>query len=377
MNCLAKRDYYEVLGVDKTATDDDIKKAYRRKAKECHPDLHPDDKEAEEKFKELNEANEVLSNPEKRRRYDQFGFEGPGASGFGGASGFSGFGDMGDMGDLFSSIFGGMGGMRGGSRRNGPVPGNDLQYRLTITFEEAFFGCSKSIDFVRDEICDHCSGSGAKAGTQPQTCPTCRGSGQVQSGGGFFVMNTTCPTCRGEGKIIKDKCTHCKGTGKVSKKRTITMNIPAGIENGMKMKQRGEGEPGMRGGQPGDLYVVVSVKSHKLFQRDGSTVLLSMPITMTQAALGAEITVPTMNGADKLKIPEGTQNGTEFRLKGKGFKSLRNGIQGDMVITVNVEIPKGLGERQKEYLRQLENSSNGREYKERRAFEASSKEWIR
>lgn len=362
---MAKRDYYEVLGVSKEATDAEIKSAYRKKAKECHPDLHPDDKTAEERFKELNEANEVLSDPEKRQRYDQYGFDGPNASGFGGA-GYGGFNGFGDMGDIFSSIFGG--GMGGQQRRNGPVAGDDLQCRVTLTFEEAFTGCQKSIDFNRNELCDACGGSGAKAGTQPQTCPTCRGAGQVQTGSGFFVSIRTCPTCRGEGKTVKEKCTSCGGSGRIRRKRTVKINIPAGIEDGMNMKQRGEGEPGMRGGPAGDLYVQVSVRSHKLFRRDGSNILMEMPISITQAALGAEIEIPTMTSPVKQRIPEGTQTGTEFRLKGHGFPSLRNGVKGDMIVKVNVEVPKGLNEKQKELLRQLDESMSGREYSGKKTF---------
>ena len=365
---MAKRDYYEVLGVDKNATEADIKKAYRKKAKECHPDLHPNDKDAEERFKELNEANEVLSDPDKRARYDQFGFDGPQMGG-GGYGDFGGFGGMGGMGDLFETIFGmgGMGGM-GASRRNAPVQGDDLQYRLTISFEEAAFGCDKEIDFFRNETCETCSGSGAKPGTQPQTCPTCKGSGQVRSGSGFMVTVRTCPTCRGEGKIVKDKCSSCNGTGRIRRKRTLKLHIPAGIEDGINMIKRGEGEPGMRGGPAGDLYIAVSVKPHKLFKRDGNNLLLDMPISMTQAALGAEIDVPTLEKPVKHRIPEGTQSGTTFRLKGQGIVSRKTGNKGDLILTVKVETPTKLSEKQKELLRELDASMTGREYEGRKSF---------
>ncbi|MBQ8151077.1 MAG: molecular chaperone DnaJ [Clostridia bacterium] len=365
---MAKRDYYEVLGVDKNATEADIKKAFRKKAKECHPDLHPNDKDAEERFKELNEANEVLSDPDKRARYDQFGFDGPQMGG-GGYGDFGGFGGMGGMGDLFETIFGmgGMGGM-GASRRNAPVQGDDLQYRLTISFEEAAFGCDKEIDFFRNETCDTCSGSGAKPGTQPQTCPTCKGSGQVRSGSGFMVTVRTCPTCRGEGKIVKDKCSSCNGTGRIRRKRTLKLHIPAGIEDGINMIKRGEGEPGMRGGPAGDLYIAVSVKPHKLFKRDGNNLLLDMPISMTQAALGAEIDVPTLEKPVKHRIPEGTQSGTTFRLKGQGIVSRKTGNKGDLILTVKVETPTKLSEKQKELLRELDASMTGREYEGRKSF---------
>lgn len=368
---MAKRDYYEVLGVDKNATEADIKKAFRKKAKECHPDLHPNDKDAEERFKELNEANEVLSDPDKRARYDQFGFDGPqmGGGGYGDFGGFGGMGGMGGMGDLFETIFGmgGMGGM-GASRRNAPVQGDDLQYRLTISFEEAAFGCDKEIDFFRNENCDTCSGSGAKPGTQPQTCPTCKGSGQVRSGSGFMVTVRTCPTCRGEGKIVKDKCSSCNGTGRIRRKRTLKLHIPAGIEDGINMIKRGEGEPGMRGGPAGDLYIAVSVKPHKLFKRDGNNLLLDMPISMTQAALGAEIDVPTLEKPVKHRIPEGTQSGTTFRLKGQGIVSRKTGNKGDLILTVKVETPTKLSEKQKELLRELDASMTGREYEGRKSF---------
>lgn len=362
---MAKRDYYEVLGVKKDATDAEIKSAYRKKAKECHPDLHPDDKQAEERFKELNEANEVLSDPEKRKRYDQFGFDGPNmGAGGGGAYDFSGFGGMGGFESIFDTFFGG----GGATRRNGPVPGDDLQHRITITFEEAAFGCEKSVDFFREELCDACSGTGAKPGTQPQTCPTCKGSGQVRTGGGFMVTVRTCPTCGGAGKIVKDKCQSCNGTGRVRRKRNIKLRIPAGIQDGVSMVKRGEGEPGMRGGPAGDLYITVTVKPHKLFKRSGNDILLEMPISITQASLGAEIDVPTLEKPVKQRIPEGTQTGTQFRIRGQGFPSLRGGAKGDLVLTVNVEIPRRLNEKQKELLRQLDESMGGKEYEGRKSF---------
>lgn len=366
---MAKRDYYEVLGVDKNATEADIKSAYRKKAKECHPDLHPNDKTAEERFKELNEANEVLSDPEKRKRYDQFGFDGPQMGGMG-AEGFD-FSGMGGFESIFDSFFGGMG---GSSRRNGPVQGNDLQHRISITFEEAAFGCDKSFDFFRSENCDTCGGTGAKPGTQPQTCPTCHGSGQVRAGNGFMVTVRTCPTCRGEGKIIKDKCQNCNGTGHVRRKRNLTVHIPAGVQDGTNMVKRGEGEPGMRGGPAGDLYIAITVKPHKLFTRDGNDLLLEMPISITQAALGADIDVPTLESPVKQRIPEGTQTGTQFRIKGKGIPSLRNGVKGDLILTVNVEVPRKLTEKQKDLLRQFDQSLGGKEYEGRKSFADKLKE---
>lgn len=371
---MAKRDYYEVLGVSKDASEAEIKSAYRKKAKECHPDLHPNDKNAEERFKELNEANEVLSDPEKRKRYDQFGFDGPqmgGGSGGAGGFDFSGFGGMGGFESIFDTFFGGMG---GSARRAGPVQGNDLQHRITITFEEAAFGCEKSVDFFRNENCDACAGTGAKPGTQPQTCPTCKGSGQVRTGGGFMVTVRTCPTCHGEGKIIKDRCQTCGGTGRVRRKRSLKLRIPAGIQDGVSLVKRGEGEPGMRGGPAGDLYITVTVKPHRLFKRDGNNILLDMPISITQAALGAEIDVPTLEKPVKQRIPEGTQTGTQFRIKGQGIPSLKNGLKGDLILTVHVEVPRKLNERQKDLLRQLEQSLGGKEYEGRKTFADKIKE---
>ena len=362
-----KRDYYEVLGVAKGASDDEIKKAYRKAAKACHPDLHPDDKEAEARFKEVNEAYEVLSDPQKRARYDQFGFNDPTTGGGAGGSGFSGFGGFEDIFDMFTG-----GGFGGGSSRgrsqNAPQRGSDLQYNLTLTFEEAAFGCEKQVDFFRNELCDTCGGTGAKPGTQPQTCPTCKGSGQVRTGGGFMVTVRTCPTCGGEGKIVKDKCSACNGTGHVRRKRTLNIRIPAGIQDGVSLVKRGEGEPGMRGGPAGDLYITVTVKPHKLFKRDGNNLLLEMPISFTQAALGADIDVPTLEKPVRQRIPEGTQTGAQFRIRGQGIPSLKNGVKGDLILTVVVETPKRLTEKQKTLLRELEESMTGKEYEGNKSF---------
>ena len=291
----------------------------------------------------------------------------------GGAGGFdfSGFGGMGGFESIFDTFFGGMG---GSARRAGPVQGNDLQHRITITFEEAAFGCEKSVDFFRNENCDACGGTGAKPGTQPQTCPTCKGSGQVRTGGGFMVTVRTCPTCHGEGKIIKDRCQTCGGTGRVRRKRSLKLRIPAGIQDGVSLVKRGEGEPGMRGGPAGDLYITVTVKPHRLFKRDGNNILLDMPISITQAALGAEIDVPTLEKPVKQRIPEGTQTGTQFRIKGQGIPSLKNGLKGDLILTVHVEVPRKLNERQKDLLRQLEQSLGGKEYEGRKTFADKIKE---
>jgi molecular chaperone DnaJ len=365
-----KRDYYEVLGVNKSATDEDIKKAYRKAAKESHPDLHPNDKGAEERFKEVNEAYEVLSDENKRARYDQFGHEGPnmgGGSGFGG--GYSGFGGAG-FNSIFDFFFNG--GQQQQQHRNGPERGADLRYDLTISFEEAAFGAKKEFKFQRNESCDACSGSGARAGTQPKTCPTCNGSGQVkvtsQSLFGQIVNMRTCSACGGTGKIIADKCPKCAGQGRVRVMRTATVQVPAGIDNGQVMTLSGHGEPGLRGGPSGDLYVYIAVRPHRLFKREGYNLLCDIPVSFTQATLGGEIDVPTLEGAIKHTIPEGTQNDTVLRLRGQGVPMLRGGGKGDLFIKVRVEVPRRLSERQKELLRQFEESLTGKEYEGRRSF---------
>ena len=361
-----KRDYYEVLGVDKNASADDIKRAFRRKAKECHPDLHPDDKEAEERFKELNEANEVLSDPDKRARYDQFGFNDPAMGGNPFAGGAGGF-DFGGMG--FDSIFDMFtGGMGATSRRQGPQQGNDLRYDLRITFEEAAKGCTKSFDFYRNENCEACKGTGAKPGTSPVTCQMCHGTGQIRQSGGWMTTVRTCPTCGGTGKVIQEKCSSCGGSGRTRVRRTATVKVPAGIDNGQTIIMNGQGEPGLRGGPSGDLYINVIVKPHKLFKRDGYDLHLDLPISFTQAALGAEIDVPTLDGSVKYKIPEGTQTDTEFRIRGAGIQQLRSSSKGDLVIHVRVEIPKRLTEKQRELLRQFDETTTGKEYDQRKGF---------
>lgn len=361
-----KRDYYEVLGVDKNASAEDIKKAYRKLAKECHPDLHPNDKQAEERFKELNEANEVLSDPEKRARYDQFGFDGPQA-GFGGGAGGFDFSGFGGMGDIFDQLFGG--GMGGARTRNAPTQGNDLRYDLRISFEEAAFGCEKSFEFMRNENCDTCHGSGAKPGTQPKTCPTCKGTGQVRVSGGFMVTVRTCQTCGGTGKVITDKCTACGGSGRLRRRRTASVKVPAGIDNGQTIVMNGQGEPGRNGGPNGDLYIQITVRPHKLFKRDGTNLHLDLPISFTQAALGADIEVPTLGGGKTtFHIPEGTQNDAEFRIKGQGIQQLRSSYRGDLILHIRVEIPRRMTEKQKDLLRQFEEASSGKEYENRKSF---------
>ncbi len=364
-----KRDYYEVLGVQKNATDDEIKRAYRKKAKECHPDLHPNDKEAEARFKELNEANEVLSDPDKRARYDQYGFDGPDMGGAGGNP-FGGmdFSGMGGMGDIFDQLFnGGMGGSAQ-ARRNAPRQGADVRYELRLTFEEAAKGCHKSVEFYRYENCTTCGGTGAKPGTQPQTCTMCKGTGQIRQSGGWMTTVRTCPGCGGAGKVIKDKCPTCGGTGRIRKLRTLELDVPAGVDNNIVLSKRGQGEPGANGGPNGDLLIQITVKPHKLFRREGTNLYLDVPISFTQAALGAEIDVPTLDGSVKYNIPEGTQTDTEFRIRGKGIPQLGSSIKGDLIFRVRVETPKRLTEKQRELLRQFDGDDNGKQYDQRKTF---------
>ncbi len=364
-----KRDYYEVLGVSKNASDDEIKRAYRKKAKECHPDLHPNDEEAVKRFAELNEANEVLSDPQKRARYDQFGFEDPMAGmGGGGGNPFGGAGfDFGGMGDIFDQLFNGGMGTRT-TRNQGPVQGNDLRYELRITFEEAAKGCEKSFEIFRNELCETCKGSGAKPGTSPVTCTSCQGSGQIRQSSGWMTTVRTCPVCGGSGKMIKDKCSACGGSGRTRKKRTVTVQEPAGIDDGQTIIMNGQGEPGMRGGANGDLYIVVGVKPHKLFRREGYNLLLDFPVSFVTAALGGDVEVPTLSGPIKYRIPEGTQPGAEFRIKGAGIQQLRSAGKGDLVLRVKVEIPKRLNNKQKDLLRQFDATTSDREYDNRKGF---------
>lgn len=356
-----KRDYYEVLGVSKDASDEEIKKAYRALAKKYHPDMNKDDKNAEAKFKEVNEAYSVLSDAQKRSAYDQYGhgaFDGTaGAGGAGGAGFGGGFGGFGDFSDIFDSIFGGFGG-GSSSRRNGPKKGRDLQYNVTIDLEEAFSGIKREINISRDETCPKCNGSGAKPGTEVKTCPRCGGTGQVQqvqqTAFGRFANVTTCPQCGGTGKIITETCDTCRGRGRVHRQRKVNVTIPAGIDDGQYIVLRGEGEAGENGGPSGDVYVVVSIRRHKKFVRQGADLLYSAKISFAQAALGGEIVVPTLDGDVKYTIPQGTQTGTTFRLKGKGMPRPKSKSRGDLLVTVNIEVPKNLTEKQKELLREFD-----------------------
>ena len=368
-----KRDFYEVLGVNKNATDDELKKAYRKLAKKYHPDANPDNKkEAEAKFKEVNEAYETLSNPEKRRMYDQFGPDGP--QGFGEAGGngfysqgFDGFnmGDFGDLGDIFSSFFGGGFGGNGGTSRakSGPSKGASLRYDIEITFEEAFLGVEKEISFNREETCNTCHGSGAKPGTKVENCSMCNGTGQISQTQttilGQMQTTRTCPNCHGEGKVIKEPCETCRGKGKVKKATKIKVKIPAGIDDNQTVILRGEGAAGNKGGEKGDLFITVHVKRHSIYTRKQNNVYCDIPVTITQATLGANLEIPMVDGTkEKCKIPEGTQTDTKFRIKGKGFKNPNSGYAGDFIFTVVVRTPKRLTKEQRELMEKLAKTMN-------------------
>ena len=364
-----KRDYYEVLELQKGASDDEIKKAYRKMAKKYHPDLNPGDKEAEAKFKEVGEAYEVLSDPEKKARYDQYGFAGVDPNFGAGAGGGFGFDGGFDMGDIFSSIFGGMGGMGGfggfgGQSRNPNAPrrGSDIQAGLTLTFEEAAKGCKKTVDVQRIEVCPECSGSGAAKGTSTQTCPDCGGKGSVTSTQrtilGTMQTQKPCPRCGGKGQIIPNPCPKCKGTGRIRRPTKVDVDIPAGIDDRQTISVRGEGNKGSNGGGAGDLRVSVNVRSHPDFERDGFNVWYEMNISYADAALGAEVKVPTLDGNVMYTVPAGTQPGTVFKLRDRGIPILNGRGKGDQLVRVNVEVPKRLTERQKELLRAFENELN-------------------
>ena len=354
---MSKRDYYEVLGIGRGASQEEIKKAYRKLARQYHPDVNtsPD---AEEKFKEVKEAYDVLSDPEKRARYDQFGHAGlgqdDGTSSAGGFGGFGGFGaDFGGFEDIFDMFFG-----RTGRRNpNAPRKGADLEYTMTIEFTEAVFGTRTEINIPKEETCSTCQGSGAKPGTQPVTCSVCRGTGQQETVQntpfGRIVNRRVCMACQGTGRVIPEKCTTCRGTGRVRRPKTIPVNIPPGVDNGVQLRLAGQGEPGVNGGPPGDLYILLRVKPHPFFERDGQDIFCEVPITFVQAALGDEIEVPTLKGKVKLKIPAGTQTGTSFRLRGKGVPANRGNREGDQHVTVRVVTPTSLTERQKELLREF------------------------
>lgn len=354
-----KRDYYEVLGVDRNADEAAIKKAYRTLAKKYHPDMNPGDKEAEVKFKEVNEAYAVLSDPEKKSRYDQFGHAGVDGNGAGfGDGGFGGFDGSDIFGDIFSSFFGGGAGQS--SHRNGPMRGGDILQRITISFEEAAFGCKKEISYGKIEKCPECNGTGAAKGTSADTCQICHGTGSIKSTQrtplGIFQTTHPCDACGGTGKVIKNPCDYCRGKGYVKNTKKLEVSIPAGIDDGQKVAIRQQGDCGRNGGANGDLIISVGVRPHAIFEREGYNIYCEVPITFTEAALGAEIQIPTLEGQVNYTIPEGTQNGTEFTLRQKGIPYVNSKNRGDLIFSVVVETPKGLSEGQKELLRKFAES---------------------
>ena len=372
---MAKRDYYEVLGVDKGASDKEIKKAYRRMAMKYHPDRNPDDKDAEEHFKEVNEAMEVLSDDQKKGAYDQYGHAGVDQN-MGGAGGFGGGGNFSDVfGDVFGDIFG-AGGAGGG--RSSVQRGSDLRYQLDLSLEEAVKGANKKIKIPTLVGCNTCNGSGAKKGTKPTGCTTCGGVGQVRMQQGFFSVQQTCPDCRGNGKIIKDPCRDCHGEGRTQEYKTLSVKIPAGVDTGDRIRLAGEGEAGVNGGPAGDLYVQVAVADHSIFQRDGKHLYCDVPITFMDAALGGELEVPTLEGRVKLKIPAETQTGKLFRLRGKGVVPVRGGSAGDLMCRVTVETPIKLTERQKELLRELDSTfhKEGKQSPKKKSFFVGMKKFF-
>ncbi|MBI1385440.1 MAG: molecular chaperone DnaJ [Rhizobiales bacterium] len=372
---MAKRDYYDVLGVSRTASEQELKSAFRTLAKELHPDKNPDKPDAEKRFKEINEAYETLKDPQRRAAYDQFGhaaFEqggGPGAHGFSGDFGAS-------MSDIFDDLFGEfMGGQRRGrGGRTARQRGDDLRYNMEITLTEAFEGKTAEINVPTSVACETCGGSGTKPGTRPTQCRTCNGAGKVRASQGFFTIERSCPTCQGRGEVIDDPCTSCSGQGRVMRERTLSVNIPAGVENGTRIRLAGEGEAGLRGGPRGDLYIFLSIAPHQFFQRDGADLFCRVPISMATAALGGQIEVPTLDGSRvRVKIPEGTETGQSFRLRGKGMPVLRSSVIGDLNIQVQVETPKNLNRRQKELLREFDKASDDRTSPDSASFFAKVK----
>ena len=364
---MAKRDYYEVLEVEKNATADDIKRAYRKKALKFHPDKNPGDKEAEEKFKECSEAYEVLSDADKRKKYDQFGHEGLRGVGMRDYSHMN----WQDIGSVFSDIFGDFDVFGGGGRRTtkgGPQRGYDLETTVELTLKEVANGAEKTIEFTRQDTCVDCGGSGAAKGASPAVCPMCQGAGRVARGGGFFQMVSTCPKCQGEGKIITNPCSKCRGSGHVAKKRVVTVKIPAGVHEGQGIRVSSEGEPGKHGGSRGDLYCYVRIQPHEFLHRDGNDLIAIVPVSFTQAALGATIDVPSLDGIKKLKIPSGSQYGNVFRIKGQGLPDMRTGRRADQLVKIMIEIPEKLNARQKELLTEFSKTESHLVFPQSRNF---------
>jgi molecular chaperone DnaJ len=373
---MSKRCYYETLGIARGAGEQELKSAYRRLAKEFHPDCNPGDNRAELRFREVSEAYEVLKDPQKRAAYDHFGH----AAFENGGGGSRGFGPdfASSMSDIFDDLFGEfMGGRRGQRQRSSRERGADLRYNLEISLTEAFAGKTAQICVPTSVSCETCTGSGAKAGTKPSTCSTCGGHGKVRASQGFFTIERTCPNCQGRGETIEDPCPSCRGSGRITKERTLSVNIPAGVEDGTRIRLAGEGEAGLRGGPAGDLYIFLSIKPHEFFQRDGADLFCKVPISMTTAALGGQIEVPTVDGAaTRVKVPEGSESGKQFRLKGKGMPVLRSKVSGDMYIQVEVETPKSLTKRQRELLEEFEKESHKETSPESDGFFARVKDFF-
>lgn len=363
---MSKRDYYEVLGISKTANDDELKKAYRKLAMKYHPDRNPGDKQSEASFKEIGEAYEVLTDEQRRAVYDKYGHEGLERGGGGGGDFGAGFSDV--FGDIFSDIFGG--------QRGGPRRGSDLRYIMELSLEQAAFGAAETIRIPRTETCETCHGHGTASGKPAASCTTCRGAGQVRIQQGFFTLQQTCPQCRGRGTTVADPCKPCRGAGKVRSEKTLEIKVPAGVDTGDRIRLTGEGEPGERNAPPGDLYVQINVKPHSFFERDGADLVCSVPVSFVTAALGGDVEVPTLNGHAKLDIPEATQSGKVFRLRGKGIKPVRGGAVGDLLCQVNVEIPVKLDKRQKELLREFGDTLGERHNPETASWLDKAKKFI-
>jgi molecular chaperone DnaJ len=368
---MSKRDYYEILGVSKTATEVEMKIAFRKAAMQCHPDRHPGDTEAEARFKELNEAYQALTDPQKRAAYDRFGhaaFEQGGAGGFGASEGFGA-----SMADIYEDLFGDVMGRRG--RSGGRERGSDLRYNMEITLEEAYHGKTASLQIPTSTSCEACAGTGAKKGSKPKTCTTCAGHGRVRAQQGFFAIERTCPTCQGRGEVIENPCPSCSGSGRKTVERSLSVNVPPGVEDGTRIRLAGEGEAGVRGGPPGDLYIFLSVKPHPFFQRDGADLYCRVPISMVRAALGGDIQVHSLDGLEiKLKVPEGSQSGKQIKAKGKGMPVLRGRDHGDLHVQISVETPQKLTKRQKELLMEFEKESSHETHPEEHGFFARMKD---
>jgi len=373
---MSKADYYELLGVARSCSEAELKSAFRKAAMQHHPDRNPGDKEAEVKFKEINEAYQALSDKEKRAAYDRFGhaaFE----QGGGGAGGFGGDGFASSMSDIFDDLFGGFGGGRARGGGNGRERGSDLRYNMEITLDDAFNGKTATIKVPTSIACEACAGSGAKAGSKPKTCATCAGHGRVRAQQGFFAIERTCPTCSGRGQVIDNPCASCSGAGRVTRERSLSVNIPAGVEDGTRIRLSGEGEAGMRGGPSGDLYIFLSIKPHPFFQRDGADLFCQVPISMVKASLGGDVTVRTLDGSESVvKIPDGTQSGRQFKLRGKGMPVLRSREVGDLHIQARVETPQSLTKRQRELLTEFEAESSNKTHPESAGFFAKMKDFF-